>query len=71
MRLLIVGCGNMGGAMLAGWLASGRDPGGFTLVDPLLASAPDGVTLTRDGLMRVDSLLPRFFLPQHTNIRDT
>ena len=30
-----------------------------------------GVALTRDGLMRVDSLLPRFFLPQHTNIRYT
>jgi len=30
-----------------------------------------GVSLTRDGLMRVDSLLPRFFLPQHTNIRYT
>jgi oxygen-independent coproporphyrinogen III oxidase len=30
-----------------------------------------GIVLTRDGLMRVDSLLPRFFLPQHTNIRYT
>jgi oxygen-independent coproporphyrinogen-3 oxidase len=30
-----------------------------------------GIALTRDGLMRVDSLLPRFFLPQHTNIRYT
>jgi oxygen-independent coproporphyrinogen-3 oxidase len=29
------------------------------------------IALTRDGLMRVDSLLPRFFLPQHTNIRYT
>jgi oxygen-independent coproporphyrinogen-3 oxidase len=31
----------------------------------------ENVSLTRDGLMRVDSLLPRFFLPQHTNIRYT
>ncbi len=31
----------------------------------------DRVSLTRDGLMRVDSLLPRFFLEQHTNIRYT
>jgi oxygen-independent coproporphyrinogen-3 oxidase len=29
------------------------------------------VALTRDGLLRVDVLLPRFFLPQHTGIRYT
>ena len=31
----------------------------------------EGVTLSRDGLLRVDSLLPRFFRPEHTNIRYT
>jgi oxygen-independent coproporphyrinogen-3 oxidase len=31
----------------------------------------EGVTLSRDGLLRVDSLLPRFFKPEHTNIRYT
>jgi oxygen-independent coproporphyrinogen-3 oxidase len=31
----------------------------------------DAVALTRDGLLRVDVLLPRFFLPQHTGIRYT
>ena len=31
----------------------------------------DRVTLTREGLLRVDSLLPRFFRPEHTNIRYT
>jgi oxygen-independent coproporphyrinogen III oxidase len=31
----------------------------------------DRVTLTRAGLLRVDSLLPRFFRPEHTNIRYT
>ena len=37
-----------------------------------LASATEkAVSLTREGLLRVDSLLPRFFLPQHTNIRYT
>lgn len=46
--LLIVGCGNMGGAMLAGWLAAGRDPAGFTVVDPVLAEAPRGVKLLRE-----------------------
>jgi oxygen-independent coproporphyrinogen-3 oxidase len=29
------------------------------------------VSLTRQGLLRVDALLPRFFLPQHTGIRYT
>ena len=37
-----------------------------------LARAPEAVIeLTRDGLLRVDALLPRFFLPQHTGIRYT
>ncbi|MBD3729707.1 MAG: pyrroline-5-carboxylate reductase [Sphingomonadales bacterium] len=46
-NILLVGCGNMGGAMLAGWLASGMAPAGFTVVDPQLAEAPDGVRLLR------------------------
>ena len=29
------------------------------------------LNLTRDGLLRVDTLLPRFFLPQHRNVRYT
>lgn len=47
-RILIIGCGNMGGAMLAGWLASGLAPQAFTVVDPMLAEAPAGVTLLRE-----------------------
>ena len=46
--ILICGCGNMGGAMLAGWLASGYDPARFTVVDPVLAEAPAGVRLLRE-----------------------
>lgn len=46
--ILIVGCGNMGGAMLRGWLAAGIDPARFTVVDPVLAAVPDGVTLLRE-----------------------
>jgi len=46
--ILIVGCGNMGGAMLAGWLAGGLAPSRFTVVDPVLAKAPTGVTLLRE-----------------------
>ena len=47
-RLLILGCGNMGGAMLAGWLRGGLAPARFTVVDPVLAEAPAGVMLLRD-----------------------
>jgi pyrroline-5-carboxylate reductase len=47
-KILIVGCGNMGGAMLAGWLAGGIAPERVTVVDPLLAEAPAGVTLLRE-----------------------
>ena len=37
-----------------------------------LADATDDVVrLSRNGLLRVDSLLPRFFLPAHTDIRYT
>jgi pyrroline-5-carboxylate reductase len=46
--ILLIGCGNMGGAMLAGWLAGGLDPARFTVVDPQLAAAPAGVTLLRE-----------------------
>lgn len=45
MRIVQFGCGNMGGAMLAGWLAGGIDPASFTVVDPYLAEAPAGVRL--------------------------
>ncbi|PLK26387.1 pyrroline-5-carboxylate reductase [Novosphingobium sp. TH158] len=48
MRILIIGCGNMGGAMLAGWLAGGIAPGQVTIVDPFKADAPEGVTLLRE-----------------------
>jgi oxygen-independent coproporphyrinogen-3 oxidase len=37
----------------------------------LSSADEEAVTLTREGLLRVDSLLPRFFLPQHTGIRYT
>lgn len=46
--ILILGCGNMGGAMLAGWLRGGLAPARFTVVDPLLAEVPAGVRLERE-----------------------
>jgi pyrroline-5-carboxylate reductase len=48
MKFLLFGCGNMGGAMLTGWLAGGMSPAEFTVVDPFLAEAPAGVTLLRE-----------------------
>ena len=48
-----------------GQLAS-LQSGGF-----LRELSPDRIALTREGLLRVDSLLHRFFLPQHTGIRYT
>ena len=47
-KLLLIGCGNMGGAMLAGWLAAGEDPARFAVLDPALESPPRGVTLHRE-----------------------
>jgi oxygen-independent coproporphyrinogen-3 oxidase len=40
--------------------------------DGFLAEATEGrVALTRDGLLQVDELLHRFFLPEHQDIRYT
>lgn len=47
-RILMVGCGNMGGAMLQGWLAGGVAPERITVVDPRMSEAPEGLTLVRD-----------------------
>ena len=37
----------------------------------LAVADAESVTLTRDGLLRVDTLLPRFFLPEHSGLRYT
>jgi pyrroline-5-carboxylate reductase len=44
--LLLVGCGKMGGAMLAGWRERGLSE--TIVVDPNLPEAPSGTTLLRD-----------------------
>ena len=47
-KTLLVGCGNMGRALLDGWLAAGvLEPGAVTVADPL-AQAPDGVALVSE-----------------------
>ncbi|MGU3314167.1 pyrroline-5-carboxylate reductase family protein [Sphingomonas sp. M6A6_1c] len=43
MRLLMVGAGNMGGAMLRRWLAAGLSPADVTVVSPSGRAMPDGI----------------------------
>ena len=62
--ILIVGCGNMGGAMLAGWLAAGMQPSQFTVVDPVLPQAPEGVELLREPPQRAFDLVLLGIKPQ-------
>ena len=48
-EMLIFGCGNMGSAMLRGWLAAGVTPDRFTVVDPVAEGLPEGVHVHRAG----------------------
>ena len=41
--ILLLGCGNMAGAMLTGWLAGGIPPETFTVVDPAREDVPGGI----------------------------
>lgn len=41
--LWLVGCGNMGGAMLRRWIESGIDPATVTVIDPGAPAVPPGV----------------------------
>ena len=47
-KMLIIGYGNMAGAMLAGWLASGVEPGRFAVLNRSPKSAPGGVRVFAD-----------------------
>lgn len=47
-RLLMIGCGNMGRAMLDRWLASGLAPGQVSVVSPSGRAVPSGVALLRN-----------------------
>ena len=49
-----------------------RDAWDSLAAEHLLApSTDDRIALTREGLLRVDMLLRRFFLPQHVGVRYT
>jgi pyrroline-5-carboxylate reductase len=59
-QILIFGCGNMGGAMLRGWLAAGIGQECFTVVDPAVRDLPEGVAVYRSASeieVRFDTVL--------------
>jgi pyrroline-5-carboxylate reductase len=41
-RILMIGCGNMAGAILAGWLRAGLDPRAVSIFDPFAKNLPEG-----------------------------
>jgi oxygen-independent coproporphyrinogen-3 oxidase len=48
-----------------------QDQLGRLAADRMLTQEADRVALTREGLLRVDSFLPRFFKPEHAAVRYT
>ena len=47
-RILLVGCGKMGGALLAGWLDQGTPADSVTVIEPTLPELPAGVVTMAD-----------------------
>lgn len=43
--ILLVGCGKMGSALMAGWIARGTAPEDIFVVDPARPDVPDGVSV--------------------------
>ena len=54
----LVGCGNMGGAMLRGWLGAGIAADGILVIDPIDAHVPEGVR----AVARADGPAPDILL---------
>ncbi|WP_029059085.1 pyrroline-5-carboxylate reductase [Stappia stellulata] len=54
--LVLVGAGKMGGAMLAGWIASGTDPETIAVIDP--APSSDLLALAGRKGFRLDTAMP-------------
>jgi len=46
-QICFYGCGNMGSAMLRGWVAAGVSPDTFHVVDPVAENLPEGVSVSR------------------------
>jgi pyrroline-5-carboxylate reductase len=47
-RVWVIGCGNMGGAILNAWLDDGLPPEQVTIIDPRPSYLPDGVAVRAD-----------------------
>jgi pyrroline-5-carboxylate reductase len=61
----MIGCGNMAGAMLAGWLEAGADPGDFTVIRPSGEVPAAGVrTLTAPPASEAPALVLLGIKPQ-------
>ncbi|MXO58018.1 pyrroline-5-carboxylate reductase [Altererythrobacter salegens] len=56
-NILIVGCGNMAGAMLEGWLAAGMEPGRFTIASPSEKPFPVSQHRTIPASVKFDAIL--------------
>jgi pyrroline-5-carboxylate reductase len=56
-KLVLLGAGNMGGAMLAGWIARGLSPKKIVVLEP--KPAPSVKALTRKGLILNPAKLPK------------
>jgi pyrroline-5-carboxylate reductase len=54
--MLLFGCGNMGRALLDGWLAGGFDPAAFVVVDPHAKDLPIGVCTDADRRFSIAAL---------------
>ncbi|NKB48084.1 MAG: pyrroline-5-carboxylate reductase [Alphaproteobacteria bacterium] len=48
-RILLVGCGKMGSALLNGWLGQGTPAGQVSVVEPMAPQLPDGVAVHTDA----------------------
>ena len=48
-KICFYGCGNMGGAMLRGWLAADVAPATFHIIDPVAENLPEGVHVHRSS----------------------
>ena len=74
--MLLFGCGNMGRAMLDGWLLSGCNPACFVVVDPHVRDLPVGVLhvennseLKQQFTTAVLAIKPQLFLETASDIQ--
>jgi len=71
--LWLVGAGNMGGAMLRGWLSAPGWTRPITVIDPMTANVPEGVALLREiplGYDQPDILVLAVKPQQLSGVRD-